>query len=252
MSRREPRRALVTGGAAGIGAAVVRALAAQGAHVTVADRADEPAQALAGEVGGEAWVVDLADTPALEQALAERAPDVDVLVCNAGVQRVAPLTQADPEDFRLVQRLMVEAPFLLTRAVLPGMYERGWGRIVHLSSAHGRRASPHKAAYVTAKHAIEGLSKVTALEGAEHGVTSNCVSPGYVRTALVEQQIADQATIHGVAPEAVVHDVLLAGTALKRLIEPEEVAGIVAYLASPAAGAVTGASWSVDGGWTAH
>ena len=148
--------------------------------------------------------------------------------------------------------LMVEAPFLLIRAALPYMYDAGFGRIINLSSVHGLRASEYKVAYVTAKHALEGLSKVTALEGGPHGVTSNCVNPGYVRTPLVTKQIADQARSHGISEEQVVSDVLLKESAIKRLLEPEDVADLVGWLTSPAAGMVTGASYSMDGGWTAQ
>jgi 3-hydroxybutyrate dehydrogenase len=151
-----------------------------------------------------------------------------------------------------MMRLMVEAPFRLVREALPGMYERGWGRIVNISSVHGLRASPYKAAYVAAKHALEGLSKVIALEAAPHGVTSNCVCPAYVRTPLVEGQIEDQARVHGMSSEEVTSQVLLARAAVKRLIEPEDVAEMVAYLCGPQAAMLTGASLSLDGGWTAQ
>jgi 3-hydroxybutyrate dehydrogenase len=132
------------------------------------------------------------------------------------------------------------------------MYERGWGRIVNISSAHGLRASEFKAAYVSAKHGLEGLSKVAALEGAPHGVTSNCVNPGYVRTPLVEKQIAGQAAAHGIPEDEVVARVMLERSAVKRLIEPSEVAELVAYLCSPAAASISGASLAMDGGWTAR
>lgn len=147
---------------------------------------------------------------------------------------------------------MLEVPFLLARAALPGMYEREWGRIINISSVHGHRASPYKSAYVAAKHGLEGLSKVIALESAEWGVTSNCVSPGYVRTDLVIGQIEQQAVAHGMAEEEVIGQVMLAESAIKRLVEPEEVAELVTWLASPAAAMVTGASYTIDGGWSAH
>ncbi|CAM3887081.1 D-beta-hydroxybutyrate dehydrogenase [Tsukamurella strandjordii] len=177
---------------------------------------------------------------------------MDILVNNAGVQHVAPIEDFDPAWFRRITTLMLEAPFLLTRAALPAMYERGFGRIVHVSSVHGLRASKYKAAYVAAKHGVEGLSKVTALEGGEHGVTSNCVNPGYVRTALVAKQIAEQAAAHGITEQQVTDEVFLARPAIKRLIEPDEVAGLVSWLCSPAAAMVTGSSYTMDGGWTAN
>jgi 3-hydroxybutyrate dehydrogenase len=136
--------------------------------------------------------------------------------------------------------------------VLPTMYARGWGRVVNISSVHGLRASRFKAAYVAAKHGLEGLSKVTALEGAAHGVTSVCVNPGYVRTPLVEKQVAEQARVHGIAESEVLEQVLLADSAVKRLVEPAEVAALVAWLCGPDAGMATGSSYALDGGWTAH
>jgi 3-hydroxybutyrate dehydrogenase len=246
------RRALVTGAASGIGAATARELAHRGAHVVVADIDESGAAAIADEIGGSTWIVDLMDVAALtDGALAAGMGDVDILVNNAGIQRVSPIEALDPQDFHAIIALMLEAPFLLVRAALPHMYATGFGRVINVSSVHGLRASPFKVAYVTAKHGLEGLSKVTALEGGEHGVTSNCVNPGYVRTPLVEKQLADQAAIHGVPEEEVLSRIMLTESAIKRLVEPEEVAALIAFLASNDAAMVTGASYTIDGGWSA-
>ncbi|MEV4234596.1 MULTISPECIES: 3-hydroxybutyrate dehydrogenase [unclassified Nocardia] len=248
MSDLTGRSALITGGASGIGAACARELAARGAIVTIADIDDVAAKALASDIDGKAWAIDLLDVAALENLTL----DVDILVNNAGVQSINPIEDFPPERFRNLMTLMVEAPFLLIRAALPRMYQRGFGRIINLSSVHGLRASEYKVAYVTAKHALEGLSKVTALEGGRHGVTSNCVNPGYVRTPLVDKQIADQAKAHGIDEQQVLERVLLTESAIKRLVEPQEVASLVGWLVSPNAGMVTGASYTMDGGWTAR
>ncbi|MHA6630758.1 3-hydroxybutyrate dehydrogenase [Pseudonocardia sichuanensis] len=243
------RRALVTGAASGIGAALARRLAADGAAVLAVDR-DEAglAELTRATTGVEAVPCDLSDLAAVDALPAE----VDVLVNNAGLQHVAPIPEFDPDRFSLILRVMLEAPFRLARRALPHMYAQGWGRVVNVSSVHGLRASPFKAAYVAAKHGLEGLSKVIALEGAAHGVTSNCLDPAYVRTPLVERQIADQARTHGIDADAVVEQVMLAPAAVKRLVEPEEVAELAAVLYGPASASITGASLSMDGGWTAH
>ncbi|VVJ21322.1 D-beta-hydroxybutyrate dehydrogenase (EC [Amycolatopsis camponoti] len=241
------RTALVTGGAGGIGLACVRALAAAGAKVHVVDIDGDRTEAVAAEVGGWAHVADLTDAATIGALPAE----VDLLVNNAGIQHVAPLEDFPPDVFTRIQSLMVTAPFLLIRHMLPSMYARGWGRIVNMSSVHGLRASPYKAAYVAAKHGLEGLSKVAALEGAAHGVTSNCVNPGYVRTPLVDNQIDAQAIEHDIPREDVVSEVLLKRAAIKKLIEADDVASLVTWLCSPHAGHVTGASIPLDGGWTA-
>jgi len=242
------RTAVVTGGASGIGRACAVWLAQAGASVVVLDRDEAAAKEVAGQFDGRAVAVDLTDLAAVDRL----GLDADILVNNAGIQHVAPVEQFPPEQFSLMLRLMVEAPFRLVRQCLPGMYARGWGRIVNISSVHGVRASEIKVAYVTAQHALEGLSKVVALEGAPHGVTSNCVNPAYVRTPLVERQIAAQAQAHGIPESEVVGKVMLAPAAIKRLIEPAEVAALVGYLCGPDAGFITGESIMMDGGWSAR
>jgi 3-hydroxybutyrate dehydrogenase len=242
------RTAVVTGGASGIGRACAARLAAEGAAVVVLDRDAEAAEAVAKDVDGRAIAVDLSDLDAIDAL----DLDPDVIVNNAGIQHVAPIQDFPPEMFTLILRLMVEAPFRLVRRSLPGMYARGWGRIVNISSVHGVRASEFKSAYVTAKHGLEGLSKVIALEGAPHGVTSNCIDPAYVRTPLVDKQIDAQAQAHGIGRDEVIEKIMLAPAALKRLIEPEEVAAAVAYLCSPDASFITGSSLMIDGGWSIH
>jgi 3-hydroxybutyrate dehydrogenase len=242
------RRALVTGAASGIGRAVAERLRSDGAFVVVLDRDEAGAKEVADLVEGTHVVADLAD-PSVIDGLA--LGDIDILVNNAGLQHVAPVEEFDPDRFALLQRVLLEAPFRFARAVLPGMYERQWGRLVHISSVHGHRASPYKVAYVSAKHGLEGLSKVIALEAAGRGVTSNTVGPGYVRTPLVEGQLADQAEAHGIDEAEVLDDVLLARTPVKRLVEPAEVAAAVAYLCGPGTDSVTGSSFLLDGGWTA-
>ena len=248
------RRAVVTGGGSGIGAAVAARLAEAGAHVVVVDLDAVAAARVADQVGGEAVVCDLGDPAALALLCAADGPvaKADVLVNNAGLQHVSPVEDFPPERFALILRVMLQAPFELARAVLPHMYDRGWGRLLHVSSVHGLRASPHKAAYVAAKHGLEGLSKTLALEAGGRGVTSNTLCPGYVRTALVEGQIAAQARTRGIPEARVVEEVMLAASAVKRLIEPSEVAELAAYLCSDAASYANGSSFVLDGGWSAR
>ncbi|WP_432250428.1 3-hydroxybutyrate dehydrogenase [Streptomyces sanyensis] len=247
------RTALVTGAAGGIGRACALRLAAAGAEVRALDRDADGLAALARRAEGlrgtvETRTLDLTDLDAAESA----AAGTDVLVNNAGLQLVRPIQEFPPEAFHTVLTVMLEAPFRLIRGALPHMYARGWGRIVNISSVHGIRASAYKSAYVAAKHGLEGLSKTAALEGAPHGVTSVCVNPGYVRTPLVERQLADQAAAHGLPEDRVLKEVMLREAAIRRLAEPEEVAEAVAYLCSPHASFITGTSVALDGGWTAH
>jgi 3-hydroxybutyrate dehydrogenase len=238
------RTAMVTGAGSGIGRACAIRLAAAGAEVIAVDIDEASARNVPGRVIG----MDLGDLDRIR----DLPRQVDVLVNNAGLQVVAPITEFPDDKFSLIQRVMAEAPYRLVKLVLPHMYEKGWGRIVNISSVHGLLASPYKAAYVTAKHALEGLSKVTALEGAPHGVTSNCINPAFVRTPLVDRQIADQAAVHGISESEVVERIMLDRAAIKQLIEPETVAELLAYLCTPAADMITGSSVTIDGGWTAH
>ena len=242
------RTALVTGAASGIGASVARALATAGAKVHAVDRDEEGLAALAEGSGVATITADLADL----DALADLPTEVDILVNNAGIQHVSPIEDFPLDRFDFILDLMLTSPFRLIRQSLPHMYDRGWGRVVNISSVHGLRASAFKSAYVTAKHGLEGLSKVVALEGAPHGVTSTCINPAYVRTPLVERQIADQAKSHGITEDDVVAKIMLEPVAVKRLVEADEVAELVAFLCGPSAASVSGSSFVMDGGWTAH
>ncbi len=246
------RNALVTGAASGIGRAIAARFAAEGASVIAVDRNADALRTVADETGATPLVIDLSDIDNLPAAIESVAGGIDILVNNAGIQHVERLEQFPITTFETILRIMLTAPFVLSRAVLPGMYERGWGRIVHVSSAHGRRASPFKVAYVTAKHGLEGLSKVIALEAAETGVTSNCINPGYVRTPLVEKQIADQMAAHRMSEQDVLSKVILGSSPVKRLIEPDEVAAAAVFLCSTASASITGSDLVMDGGWGAR
>jgi 3-hydroxybutyrate dehydrogenase len=260
-ARLQGKRALVTGAARGIGQGIAEVFADQGADVAINDLdCGDRANAVADDVRGKgrrACVVrgDVARRdqvePMIDLVWSTLGP-IDILVNNAGLQHVAPIQEFPPERFSLLLKVMLEAPFRLTRAALPGMYQRGWGRVINISSVHGLRASAFKSAYVAAKHGLEGLSKVIALEGGPHGVTSNCICPAYVRTPLVERQIADQARVHGISEDEVVAKVMLTEPVIKRLVEPEEVAELAAYLCSDAASFVNGASLTMDGAWSAR
>ncbi|KEZ77326.1 3-hydroxybutyrate dehydrogenase [Salinisphaera hydrothermalis C41B8] len=234
--------------------AVVEALRARGDDVLVVDLpAAEPEGAEA--LGAAFFAADLTSGEACRDAVAEairRFGRLDILVNNAGIQHVADIESFPEDRWRTMIDLMLTAPFVLTQAAWPHMRAAGWGRIVNMASIHAKVASPGKAAYVSAKHGLIGLTRTAALEGGEHGITVNALCPAYVRSRLVENQVADQAKLHGMDEDAVISDIMLAGAAIKRLIEPAEVAATVAYLASDAAAAVTGAAWDMDLGWTAR
>ena len=242
---------LVTGAASGIGRAIARAFAREGAKVLVHDAQD--ARSLAEELSGVFLQADLADPKAVE-ALGKEAAGmgVDILVNNAGFQHIAPVEDFPLEVWQKMLQVMLTAPFQLIQALLPGMKGRGFGRIVNIASIHGLVASPFKSAYIAAKHGLIGLTKTVALEAGPHGVTVNAIAPAYVRTPLVENQVQDQAKTLGIPKEEVVEKVFLAQAAIKRLVEPEEVAELCLFLASEKAGAITGAVFPIDLGWTAR
>ena len=245
------RRALVTGSTSGIGLAIARALRAEGAEVVLNGfgEAGEVA-ALCEELGARHVGADLTSAAGVEALMAEAGP-VDVLVNNAGMQHVAPVEDFLPEKWDAVIALNLSAAFHTARLAVPHMKAQGWGRIIATASAHSTAASPFKAAYVAAKHWIDGLTKVLALELAEHGVTANCISPGYVWTPLVENQIPDTMAARGMSREQVVNDVLLAKQPTKKFVQPEEVAALAVFLCRDEAQNINGANYSIDGGWTA-
>jgi len=250
----DSRSALVTGAASGIGLAIARRLAAEGAHVTLVDLPGDPlAEAQANIAGARALAADLSSRDDIARLVADAGP-VEILVSNAGLQHVSPIENFPEERWDQLLAVMLTAPFLLAKAFLPSMYEARWGRIVNVASVHGLVASQFKSAYVAAKHGLIGLTKTIALEAAARcpDVTAHAVCPSYVRTPLVERQIAAQAAAHGIDAEAVVGDVLLEANAVKRMIDPDEVADAVAYLCRPGAWTMTGSVLTLDAGWLAH
>lgn len=250
------RVAIVTGGSGGIGRAIAAALAADGAIVAIADRDEAGARAIADSIpNARAHPVELTDTDACRTLVADVAGHhgrLDILVNGAGFQHIAPVTEFPLERWDAILRTMLTAPFVLIQAALPVMIEHGWGRIVNIGSIHSVVASPNKVAYVAAKHGLLGLTRAVAVEVGAHGVTCNAVCPTYVRTPLVEAQIADQALARGIPERDVVDRVMLADSVVGRLLEPDEVAAYVRFLCSDAASAITGSAQMIDGGWTAH
>lgn len=246
--------AIVTGAASGLGKAIAERLAADGARVVVADISDKGAE-VAAAIDGLFVMGDSArraDCKALVDAALAKYGTVHILVNNAGFQHVSPLEDFPEDMWDRMQAVMLTAPFLLTRYCWPAMRKQQWGRIVNISSIHGLIASPNKAGYIAAKHGLVGLTKTAALEGGACGITANAICPAYVRTPLVDNQIADQAKTRGIPEAEVIEKVFLEPAAIKRLIEPAEVADFVAYLCSPAAGVITGSALTMDLGWTAR
>jgi 3-hydroxybutyrate dehydrogenase len=246
------KTALVTGSTSGIGLAIARALAAEGAALILNGFGDPGEIArLQGELGADYSDADLTRPEAIAAMMAG-AGEIDILVNNAGTQHVAPVDAFPPEKWDLIIALNLSAAFHTIRLALPAMRAKGWGRIVNTASAHSLVASPNKSAYVAAKHGIAGLTKTVALEAAQSGVTVNCISPGYVWTSLVENQIPDTMAARGLTREQVMNDVLLAAQPTKKFVTPEQVAALAVFLCRDEAAAITGANLSMDGGWTAQ
>jgi 3-hydroxybutyrate dehydrogenase len=237
------RAALVSGAGSGIGAAIAARIELDGWDVLTVD--------VKGDVGLRADLTMREGNRGAVAAALERFGRLDAVIANAGFQHVAPIEEFPEDRWDAMLALMLTSPFLLARYAWPALIESGAGRFVAIASVHGLVASPYKAAYVAAKHGLLGLVKTLALEGAEHGISATAVCPAYVRTPLVESQIADQARVHGLSEDRVIEDVLLARQAVKRLIEPDEVAATVAFLLGPQGRAFTGAPVVMDQGWTA-
>jgi 3-hydroxybutyrate dehydrogenase len=249
------KTAIVTGGASGIGLACAERLAADGMKVVIADVNESAGRQHAGRLGGDFILANLIERQGCKQLVDEtlrKHGAVHVLVNNAGFQHVAPIEEFPEDQWERMVALMLTAPFLLTRYCWPAMKKQKWGRVVNIASIHALVASPFKVGYTSAKHGLVGLTRTAALEGGEFGITVNAICPAYVRTPLVDNQIADQAKANKMSPAEVIEKIMLAPAAVKRLIEPAEVAGFVAYLCSDAAGVITGSALTMDLGWTAR
>ena len=251
----EGKVALVTGSTSGIGLAIARALATEGAKLMINGFGDAADIArICSDLGALHDGADLSRPDQIEAMMTRCAAELgspDILVNNAGIQHVSPVESFPPEKWDAILAINLSAVFHTTRLAIPAMKQKGWGRIVNTASAHSLVASPNKSAYVAAKHGVAGFTKTVALEAAKDGVTVNCISPGYVWTTLVENQIPDTMKARGLTREQVMNDVLLAAQPTKRFVTPEEVAALALFLCRDEAKSITGANLSMDGGWTA-
>lgn len=246
---------LVTGAASGIGLAVAQSLKAEGYIVILTDVNLELGEAEAKKLSADFLLADLSqqqDCKVLIDQVLEKYGRLDILVNNAGFQHVSPIVDFPEDTWNTMIQVMLTAPFLLTKYAWPTMQKNGWGRIINVASVHAQVASLYKAAYISAKHGIIGLTKTAALEGGEYGITANAICPAYVRTPLVDKQIEAQAKHLNLKEDQVIKEVLLKNAAIKKLINPEEIGQMVVYLCSNAASSVTGSSWNIDLGWTAQ
>ncbi len=246
------KRALVTGSTSGIGLAIARALSAEGAEVIINGFGDaDEIASLCEEIGAVHSGANLLDVSEIEQMMADAGP-IDILVNNAGMQHVSPVDEFPNDKWDAVIGLNLTAVFHTTRLAVPAMRDKGWGRLINTASAHSLTASPFKSAYNASKHGVVGFTKTVALELAQSGVTANCISPGYVWTPLIEGQIPDTMKARGLSREEVINDVLLAKQPTKKFVQPDEIGALTVFLCRDEAGNVTGANWSIDGGWTAE
>ena len=251
----EQKVAIVTGGASGIGLACAERLAADGMKVVIADTNEKAGTQHAKRLAADFVMCNLSERAGCRKLVDETLKThgtVHVLVNNAGYQHVSPIEDFPEDQWERMIALMLTAPFLLTRYCWPAMKKQKWGRVVNIASIHALIASPYKVAYIAAKHGLVGLTRTAALEGGESGITVNAICPAYVRTPLVDNQIADQAKANNMSPAEVIEKIMLVPAAVKRLIEPAEVATFVAYLCSDDAAVITGSALTMDLGWTAR